>query len=113
MQNKNQLYTECPLEYASSIIGGKWKLKIIWTLSLSEYTRFNTLKRSIPGITDLMLTKSLKELSAADVVARTQYNEVPPRVEYALTPNGRKLMEALTPVTLWSEKALANIQSHD
>lgn len=110
MENHNKSFVDCPLEYASNVIGGKWKLKILWALSQSEYTRFNTLKRNLSGITDLMLTKSLKELNTANVVNRIQYNEVPPRVEYSLTENGHKLMEALIPVTHWSAEALEDIK---
>lgn len=106
METNNKSFVDCPLEYASNVIGGKWKLKILWALSQSEYTRFNTLKRNLPGITDLMLTKSLKELSNANIVNRIQYNEIPPRVEYSLTKNGHQLMEALIPVTHWSTEAL-------
>lgn len=102
----NILKTDCPLEFASFVIGGKWKLKILWILSQCDYVRFNTLKRELDGITDLMLTKSLKELVSADVVRRVQYNEIPPRVEYSLTENGVKLIEALVPVNKWSEETL-------
>lgn len=102
----NILKTDCPLEFASFVIGGKWKLRILWILSQSDYVRFNTLKRELDGITDLMLTKSLKELVSADVVRRVQYNEIPPRVEYSLTQNGVKLIEALVPVNKWSEETL-------
>lgn len=98
--------TNCPLEFASFVIGGKWKLRILWILSQYDYVRFNTLKRELDGITDLMLTKSLKELVSADVVRRVQYNEIPPRVEYSLTENGVKLIEALVPVNKWSEETL-------
>ncbi|MGG7148132.1 winged helix-turn-helix transcriptional regulator [Clostridium butyricum] len=102
----NILKTDCPLEFASFVIGRKWKLRILWILSQSDYVRFNTLKRELDGITDLMLTKSLKELVSADVVRRVQYNEIPPRVEYSLTQNGVKLIEALVPVNKWSEETL-------
>ena len=83
MGKNKEIFTDCPLEYAASVIGGKWKLKIIWNLSKSDYVRFNELKRNLNGITDLMLTKSLKELMDASVVNRVQYNEVPHRVEYS------------------------------
>lgn len=102
----NILKTDCPLEFASFVIGGKWKLRILWILSQYDYVRFNTLKRELDGITDLMLTKSLKELVSADVVRRVQYNEIPPRVEYSLTQNGVKLIEALAPVNKWSQETL-------
>ncbi len=56
-----------------------------------------------------MLTKSLKELVSADIVKRVQYNEIPPRVEYSLTENGLKLIEALVPINKWSEETLKKI----
>ena len=102
----NILKTDCPLEFASFVIGGKWKLRILWILSQCDCVRFNTLKRELDGITDLMLMKSLKELVSADVVRRVQYNEIPPRVEYSLTQNGVKLIEALAPVNKWSQETL-------
>lgn len=105
----NIIRTDCPLEYASFIIGGKWKLRILWILSQSDYVRFNALKRKLDGITDLMLTKSLKELVSTDIVKRVQYNEIPPRVEYSLTENGLKLIEALVPINKWSEETLKKI----
>lgn len=110
MSTKDFTYTDCPLEYASNIIGGKWKLKILWSLSQSETIRYNTLKKQIQGITDLMLTKSLKDLIQANVVLRNQYNEIPPRVEYSLTPQGVALIEALVPITNWSKESLTKLQ---
>lgn len=105
------MFTDCPLEYASNVIGGKWKLRILWILSKSDFVRFNELKRKLNGITDLMLTKSLKELILADIVKRVQYNEIPPRVEYSLTENGRKLIIALDSVTKWSEETLKSLKN--
>lgn len=109
---KNNTFTDCPLEYASNVIGGKWKLRILWILSQSDFVRFNELKRNLNGITDLMLTKSLKELMSSDVVKRVQYNEIPPRVEYSLTENGVKLIEALDYVTKWSEETLISLKEN-
>lgn len=94
---------DCPLEYVANIIGGKWKIRLIWALYESEYVRFNELKRELNGITDAMLTKILKELIKENIVKRIQYNEIPPRVEYSLTPNGLNLVNALNEVTKWSK----------
>lgn len=96
----------CPLEHAAQVLNGKWKLKIIWYLAQAPTVRFNALKRQIGGVTDLMLTKSLKELVSAQVVERQQFNEVPPRVEYSLTPQGRGLLVALEPLANWSQAML-------
>ena len=69
----------------------------------AEYVRFNELKRQLNGITDMMLTKILKELVKENIVTRVQYNEIPPRAEYSLTPNGLNLVNALNEVTKWSK----------
>lgn len=94
-------YTDCPLEYALEILGGKWKLKILWTIYEFKVIRFNQLKREVPGITDLMLAKILKLLAENNIVRRTQFNEIPPRVEYSLTENGLQLVESLSNVRQW------------
>ena len=94
-------YSDCPLEYALDILGGKWKLRIIWAIYNSKVIRFNQLKRELPGITDLMLTKILKLLVENNVVQRTQFNEIPPHVEYSLTENGLQLVNSLSNVRQW------------
>lgn len=94
-------YSDCPLEYALEILGGKWKLKIIWTIFKFKVIRFNRLKRELPGITDLMLAKILKLFVENNIVERTQFNEIPPRVEYSLTENGLQLVESLANVRQW------------
>ena len=95
---------DCPLEYATNLISGKWKIRLLWILYTSEFVRFNELKRQLSGITDMMLTKILKELIKENIVDRVQYNEIPPRVEYSLTPNGLNLVNALNEVTKWSKE---------
>ena len=97
-------YTDCPLEYALEILGGKWKLKIIWTIYEAKVIRFNQLKREVSGITDLMLAKILKLLAENNIVQRTQFNEIPPRVEYSLTENGLQLVESLSNIRQWVHK---------
>lgn len=94
---------DCPLEYATNIIGGKWKIRLIWTIYTGEKVRFNELKRQLNGITDMMLTKILKELVKENIVTRIQYNEIPPRVEYSLTENGLNLVNSLNEITKWSK----------
>ena len=105
MTENKFLLSDCPLEYATNIIGGKWKIRLIWSLHRAEYVRFNELKRQLNGITDMMLTKILKELVKENIVKRIQYNEIPPRVEYSLTPNGLNLVNALNEITKWSKEA--------
>ena len=94
-------YQDCPLEYAIDILSGKWKLKIIWTIYNFKVIRFNSLKRELHGITDLMLSKILKNLVENNIVERVQFNEIPPHVEYSLTENGVKLVESLSNIRQW------------
>ena len=94
-------YKDCPLEYAMDILGGKWKIKIIWTIYKFKIIRFNALKREVDGITDLMLSKILKTLAENNIVKRVQFNEIPPHVEYSLTENGLKLVESLSNIRVW------------
>ncbi|MDO4536414.1 MAG: helix-turn-helix domain-containing protein [Clostridium perfringens] len=104
MNDDKSSLSDCPLEYATNIIGGKWKIRLIWILYQEECVRFNELKRELSGITDMMLTKILKELVKENIVNREQFNEIPPHVEYSLTPNGLNLVKALTEVTKWSKE---------
>jgi DNA-binding HxlR family transcriptional regulator len=84
----------CPVTRAVRVIGGKWKLFIVYQL-MSGTRRFGELQRLLPGVTQQMLTAQLRELEADGVVHRKVYAQVPPKVEYSLTTLGREL-EALT-----------------
>lgn len=99
----------CGLEAALSLIGGKWKLLILYSLSEGEPRRFGELRRSIGHISEKMLTQELKELELDGVVHRRDYQEVPPRVEYTITPFGESLMTALTPLCEWGSKHMKKI----
>jgi len=98
--------TKCPLIYALEIIGQKWKLPIMWYLSDNNFTRYNELKRKVKGITNMMLTKSLKELEEHNLIVRIQYETIPPKVEYALTERGKALLPALNELSIWGEEQL-------
>jgi DNA-binding HxlR family transcriptional regulator len=96
-------YSECNLSIAIECIGGKWRLPIIWALYKNEYLRFNQLKREIEGITPHMLTQSLKDLESFSVINRTQYNEIPPKVEYSLSQIGLELIPILIELSKWGK----------
>ena len=98
--------TKCPLIYALEIIGQKWKLPIMWYLFDNDFTRYNELKRKVKGITNMMLTKSLKELEEHNLVVRIQYETIPPKVEYALTERGKALLPALEELSIWGEEQI-------
>ena len=95
--------TECPITYALGMIGGKWHLPIIYLLSKNNVARYNELKKCLLGITNMMLSQSLKELEANGIVNRRQYPEIPPRVEYSLTQNGLALMPMVDELAKWGE----------
>ena len=92
---------KCAVIYALEIIGGKWKLPIIWKLSKQESMRYNELKRQLDGITNLMLTRSLKYLEEHRLVIRKEYEHIPPHVEYSLTNSARDLIPALDVIKDW------------
>lgn len=105
--SKENIYeTECPVIYALTIVGQKWKLPIMWYLYRNETIRYNELKRSINGITNMMLTKSLQELEVHGLIARLQYNTIPPKVEYSLTERGKALIPALKELYLWGKEQI-------
>jgi DNA-binding HxlR family transcriptional regulator len=88
---------------ALDVIGGKWKVFILWTLQ-SEAQRFGELRRLVEGISEKMLIQHLKEMQADGIVARKDFKEVPPRVEYTLTPFGKSLYAALAPLCEWARR---------
>ena len=97
--------TECPILYAMEIIGQKWKLPILWYIADAENQtlRYRELEKKVVGITATMLTKCLRELEKDKLVTRTQYNTIPPTVEYSLTARGKTLIPALESVYNWGE----------
>ena len=98
--------TQCPILHVFRRIGGKWKLPILWHLADQETVRYNELKRSVRGVTNMMLTKCLRELEDFGLVIRQQYNEVPPRVEYSLTNPGKTLLPPLEQLYAWGREQL-------
>ena len=96
---------ECPVHYALTLLGGKWKLKIIWILTQEKCIRFNELQRRMNGISAMMLSKNLQELEADKIIIRKQYDEIPPKVEYSLTELGKGIRPALDSLGNWGETA--------
>jgi len=107
---KTQKFYECGLEAALDVIGGKWKVLIIWNLKQGA-TRFGELKREVPGISEKMLIQSLKEMELDRIVLRQDFKEVPPRVEYSLTEFGKTLYEALAPLCDWGTQHMERIEA--
>ena len=85
----------CSMELSLAVIGGKWKPLILWRLRDVDTMRFSALRRTMPAITQKMLTQQLRELESDGLLTRTIFAEVPPRVEYALTDLGRGIIPIL------------------
>ena len=104
----------CPIVYALDMIGQKWKIPILWHLADEGTLRYNELKRSIYGITNIMLTKSLQELEECGLVHREEYSTIPPKVEYSLTERGQTLIPLLKDFDKWGkEQVRLDIEKRD
>ncbi|WP_298115612.1 helix-turn-helix domain-containing protein [Flavobacterium sp.] len=103
-ENEKALETDCPFIFALSLMGKRWKPAILWKMSEGCY-RFGEFKREIPQISEKMLTQHLRELEADGMITRTIFAEMPPRVEYALTPLGVSLQPILLELNKWGENA--------
>lgn len=94
--------TRPPLEYALSLVGGRWKMRILLALSEKKELRYGEIRQRVKGITDMMLSQSLRELLSDGLLDRVQYQEIPPRVEYSLTKDGISLLPVLEAFSAWS-----------
>jgi len=97
---------ECSVRAALAVIGGKWK-PVIARYLLLETRRFGELRKLMPDSTQKMLTQQLRELEADGIVARKVYHQVPPKVEYSLTPYGQTLRPILEALCHWGKKHAA------
>ena len=102
-QNRN-VKDMCAVVHALELIGGKWRLAIIWRLCCCDGMRYNELKRQVTGITNIMLTRSLQDLEKHGLVKRVQYSEIPPHVEYYATESCKKLLPALEVIYEWGKE---------
>ena len=93
---------KCPLHYAMSVIGGKWKVQIVCALTNAGALRYNALRAKLDGISNTVLAGALRELERDGLVTRREYLEVPVRVEYEITAPGRALVPILDRLGDWS-----------
>lgn len=100
MNEKNE---KCPVETAVEVLSGKWKILILWYLR-KEKKRFNELQKMLPNTTQKMLIQKLRELEHNNIIKRTVYPVVPPKVEYSLTPYGETLLPILKSLYGWGVK---------
>jgi DNA-binding HxlR family transcriptional regulator len=92
-----------PVELSLSIIGGKWKIPIIWRLKDGE-KRYGEIRRSLTKVTHKMLTQQLRELEQDEIIKRKVYKEVPPKVEYSLTLLGESVIPVIDLLREWGEQ---------
>ncbi|ORE91095.1 HxlR family transcriptional regulator [Stappia sp. 22II-S9-Z10] len=99
---------ECGLDVVLAVVSGKWKLLILYHLKQGP-RRFGELKRLVAGVSEKVLIQQLRELQEAGVVVRHDYREVPPRVDYTVTPFGMTLVQALMPLCEWGTQNRAEV----
>ncbi len=104
MQNKNEVVCYCPLEGIIDVISKKWALLIINAIGNYGSLRFNKLSEELQGISPKSLTDTLKQLQNEGLLKRELFAEIPPRVEYSLTEDGRGLREAVVPILKWAAR---------
>ena len=95
-----------------AVLGGKWKILILWYVATYEVQRFGELMRRIDGISQSTLTKQLRELEADGLIHREIYREIPPKVEYTLTDLGKSFVPILTDMMVWSQQWLCDGSRH-
>jgi DNA-binding HxlR family transcriptional regulator len=99
----------CGLDVALLVIGGKWKPLILFHLAHGT-RRYGELKRAVGGVSDKMLIQQLKELHADGVIERRDHQQVPPKVDYSLTPFGKTLADALAPLCAWGTEHFKQVE---
>ncbi|RMO84316.1 Transcriptional regulator [Pseudomonas syringae pv. philadelphi] len=99
----------CGLDAALAVIGGKWKPLILYHLA-KDIHRYGELKRAIGGVSDKVLIQQLKELERDEIIARIDFKEIPPKVEYSLTPFGQSLAVALGALCAWGVEHMQAVE---
>lgn len=97
-------FGQCPMYYTMTILEGKWKWLILWKIYEFQIIRYNRLRDELKPIAHKTLSGQLKSLEQHQLIYRKQYNEIPPRVEYSLTPKGRTLIPLLEAMYQWGKE---------
>lgn len=108
----NSIIEICPVRNVVARFGNKWALLVILVIDENGTIRYNELGRKIPDISTRVLSNTLRTLEADGLVNRTYYQEVPPRVEYSLTPTGRSLVPIIMKLTEWAQANMKTITAH-
>lgn len=105
----NELYPDCPIRNILTRISDKWTLLVLYTLNRRSPIRFRDIRTELPDISQKMLTLTLRTLEADGMVRRTVYAEVPPRVEYQLTPRAESLIPIINTLIDWAKEHMDEI----
>lgn len=107
MRKTEQSIQRCKtMSTLQKILGGKWKLELLYYIGVEDVRRFGSLRRHLGDITESSLTKQLRELEADGFISRHDFQEVPPHVEYSLTPLGESFLSVLYFMKAWDEENL-------
>jgi DNA-binding HxlR family transcriptional regulator len=103
LENEIAIMQGCGMAYTLNLIGGRWKPSILWRLVGGTF-RYSQLRASLPSISERILVLQLRELESDGLIERIVYREVPPRVEYSLTPLGQSLKPVLQSLSDWGDE---------
>ena len=110
MKTKAELLPECPVATTVQLIGSKWKLLILRNLRVRAW-RFNELHKNLEGVSQKVLTDSLRSMEADGIVVRTAYAEVPPRVEYSLSELGQSMIPIINAMESWGTEYKKSVEN--
>jgi DNA-binding HxlR family transcriptional regulator len=108
VNKKHSQSSICPVEFTVNMVGGKYKLNILYQLAIHDVMRFNELRRELSNITPRTLTRQLRELESDGLINRQVYPEIPPKVEYSISETGKSLSSILLQIEKWGLNHLAN-----
>ena len=110
---KNETIFYSPVEYGLYVFGGKWENRVLGMLHIHDKLRYSEIIELLPGITNPILSSVLKKFQKEEIIIRKHYEEIPPRVEYSLTPKGWELVRILQEVCFWAEKYHGRDREHE
>lgn len=108
-EHRNALFPDCPIRNILSRIGDKWSLLVLYTLQQNDTLRFKQLQRELPDISQKSLTQTLRILEEDGFIHRQVYAEVPPRVEYSLTPRALSFLPLVGNMIKWAKENMEDI----
>lgn len=111
-EETNSIIEICPIRNVVARFGNKWSLLVLLVINGKGVVRFNELGRLIPDISTRVLSTTLKTLEADGLIDRKVYAQVPPKVEYTLTPTGESLIPLIMQLTEWAQKNMKKVMAH-